>query len=63
MIKQLYTLVVVGKQKALVAFVVATVGSYVARHGWTLNMTLGEALQSLFIGLVAHLSVFTKRNG
>lgn len=58
----IYKTLVSGKQKAIVAFVVATVGTYVARHGWTLNMTLGQAVQALCVGVIAHVGVYFKAN-
>ena len=58
----LYKTLTIGKQKAITAFVVAAVGTYVSRHGWKLNMTLSQALQALVVGAVAHVSVYTTRN-
>jgi hypothetical protein len=59
----LYSLVVTGKQKAVMAFFAAAVGSFVARHGFTLDMSLGNALQALLLGALAHLGVYLKSNG
>jgi hypothetical protein len=59
---QIFTSFVRGKQKAIAAFVIAAVGTFVARHGFTINASAASFLQSAFIGLLAHLSVFTTRN-
>ena len=60
--RNLVAKLVTGKEKAIVAFLVATIGSFVAKHGVTLDMTLGQALQALIVGLVAHVSVFLTAN-
>lgn len=59
---QLYQLVVVGKEKAIVAFVVTAVGAYVAKHGVTLDMTLKDALTAVLYGVVGHVAVYLKAN-
>lgn len=51
-----------SKQKAIAAFVVAAVGSFIARHGLTLNASAASFLQSAALGLLAHASVYTTRN-
>lgn len=61
-ISKLYKLIVSGKQKAVIAFVIATVGTYVARHGWTLNSSLLSDLQALGVGVLAHIGVYFKKN-
>lgn len=62
MFSNLYELVVVGKEKAVVAFIVGAVGSFVARHGLTLDMTLKDVLESACYGLIGHGSVYFTRN-
>lgn len=57
-----YQLVVVGKEKAVVAFVVAAVVPFVARYGVTLNVSNVALLQALLFGVLAHLAVYFAPN-
>lgn len=59
---KLWTLVVVGNQKALVALVVAAVGGLLLQVGVTLDMTVEEALQALSVALITAVSVWFKSN-
>lgn len=59
---KLYEVLVFDKQKALVAFIVAAVGTYAVSHGINLDMSLRDALQALLVGVIAHGSVYFKRN-
>lgn len=60
--QNLYGLIVVGKQKALIAFALGLVGTQLVNHGLSLDMTLGDALQALLAGLIAHGSVYFTPN-
>ena len=61
-IKQLYSIIVVGNQKAIVGFVVAFLGTYLAVVGVSLDMTVGEALTSLCNGTITAIGVWFKAN-
>ena len=61
-IKKIYQIVFAQKQKAVVAFIVAAIGSYIVKHGISLDVTVGDALQSIVAGVVAHISVYFTRN-
>lgn len=58
----LYGLLVVNKQKAIMAFVAGAVAPYLLQHGFSLDMTLGEALESFTSGLIMAGAVYLKRN-
>lgn len=62
-ISQLYDLIVVNKQKALVAFLVAGVASYCAQYGINIEtLTIKEGLEVVGYGLIAYVSVYLKAN-
>jgi hypothetical protein len=58
----LYATLIVSKEKAVVAFVVATVASLALKHGLTLDVSAQTALTSLLVGVIAHVSVYFTRN-
>ncbi len=61
--KRLYALVISGKQKAVGAFLVGTIGSYLVSHGLTLQHLNGKtSLQALLVGVASHLVVYFKKN-
>lgn len=62
LLKELYVRVVVGKQKAIAAFVVAGVGAFLTKHGLTFHGTPVSYLQALAVAVAAHLSVYLKNN-
>lgn len=62
LLSKLYVTVIVGKQKAIAAFLVGAVGTFVARHGLTLDATAASYLQALVVGALAHGSVYFTRN-
>lgn len=62
MINKLYQLVVVGNQKAIVAFVLSGAAVYLAVVGVSLDMTVGEALTVLVTGAVNAGGVWLKAN-
>lgn len=57
-----YQLVVVGKEKAVVAFLVTAVVPFVAQHGLTLNVSGVALLEALLFGVLAHLAVYFAPN-
>lgn len=62
-LKALYNFLVVGKEKAVVAFLVTAVGTYLAKHGWNVdNVTLTNVVSALVYGVVAHLAVYVTTN-
>lgn len=61
-LRNFYSLVVLNKQKAIVAFVVGAISAFVVRHGWTLDISLRDALQALLVGVIAHAGVYLKAN-
>jgi uncharacterized membrane protein (DUF441 family) len=61
-LSNLYQALVVGKEKAIVAFVVGAAVVQASKHGLSLDMTLKEALEALLGGAIAHVSVFLTRN-
>jgi hypothetical protein len=60
--KNLYQLLVVGNQKAIVGFVVSAILSAVAVFGINGDMTVREALAVSLTGLLTALSVYFKSN-
>lgn len=58
----LYATIIVGNEKALAAFVVAAVASFVARHGLKLDVNALAYVQAVVIGLIAHFSVYFTTN-
>lgn len=58
----LYGKLVVGNEKAVTAFIVAAVGSFIARHGLTLNASALAYLQAVVLGAIAHGAVYLKAN-
>lgn len=63
LLSNLYEYVVVGKEKAVVAFVVAGGVSLLAQHlGYHVSDGLQQAATSLLLGLLAHFSVYLTQN-
>lgn len=62
MFGQLYNTIVKGNQKAIVGFLVAAAGTYLALVGVSLDMTVGEALTVLTNGVVTAVGVWFKAN-
>ncbi|MGH7240842.1 MAG: hypothetical protein ACREGB_00935, partial [Candidatus Saccharimonadales bacterium] len=63
MFLKLWNFAVVGKQKAVVAFFVTAISTYVAKHGWTLDhATLTNLVSSVVYGAIAHATVYWKTN-
>lgn len=62
LIGTVYGVLVVGKEKAVVAFLVGTVASLALKHGLTLDLTTQTALTSLLVGVIAHVSVYLTKN-
>lgn len=60
--KNIYDTIVVGNQKAIVAFVLPLVGTYIALVGLSLDMTIGQAVQVLVTAVVASGGVWFKKN-
>ena len=54
--------VLLGCKKAIVGFVLAAAGAYVAKQGWTLDTTVGEVLNALPAGVVTGVAVWFSRN-
>lgn len=60
---KLYTAIVANKQKAIVSFVVAAVTAYAAKHGFDIEtVTVKEALELIFYGVIGYVGVYVKRN-
>lgn len=54
---------ITGKEKAVVAFIVASVGSYLTQHGLTTKDLLDLAiLKDVALGVVAHALVYFTTN-
>lgn len=62
LLSKLYTKVVAKKQKAIAAFLVGAVGSFVAKHGLTLDASLVNYVQAFVVGVLAHAGVFFTSN-
>lgn len=64
MLNNLYTLLVVGKQKAIVAFVLMLVGGLGFQVGGVdlLDATVGEVISALVAGVIGYASVWFKAN-
>lgn len=62
LIQTVYTLVVVGNQKALVAFAVPSIIGAIAFTGITGDMTVSQAIGLLLTSAITGISVFLKRN-
>lgn len=58
----LYGSVVVGKEKAVVAFIVASLTAFTVKHGFTLDVTLQAIIQSVLYGILAHIAVYSTHN-
>lgn len=59
----LYELLVIGKQKAVVAGVVGVVVVYAAKHGIDIEtLTVKEAVEIVVSGVIVAVSVFLKKN-
>lgn len=61
-INKLYANVVKGKEKAIAAFVVAAVGSFLSRHGLKFDVNALSYLQAVVIGLIGHIAVYFTSN-
>lgn len=58
----LYEQFIANKQKAIVGFVVGFVATYIAQHGFNIDMSLGQVLENLLYGLIGYVSVYLKEN-
>lgn len=62
-LSSLYQYVVVGKEKAVVAFVVAGAASFAAQHlGYHVSNGLQQSLVAAGIALLSHLTVYLTQN-
>lgn len=58
----IYNQIVVGKQKAIVAFILASLTAFLAKQGFTLDTTIGELAEALIYGIIGYIGVYIKRN-
>lgn len=58
----LYNQLIANKQKAIVGFVLTAAGAFISQHGFTLDTTIGEILESLVYGVLGYIGVYVKRN-
>lgn len=55
---------ITAKEKAVVAFISSTVGSYMVQNGLTIHaLTTKSAVWSLIVGVVTHQFVYWTSNG
>lgn len=60
----IYTKVVLGKQKAITAFLIAGVGTYIGQNGLSLSQfASNKTLFALAVAVIAHIAVYYKKNG
>ena len=62
MIHKLYTALVVGNQKAIMAFVLTALAVALAKVGLNLDMTLRQAGEAVLSALVVGLGTWLKAN-
>lgn len=63
LLSKLYKLFIKGRQKALVGFLVAALGTFAAKHGVDIaDLTLKQAAESVFYGVLGWLAVYVKSN-
>lgn len=63
MLAKIKDFVITGKEKAVVAFIVATVGSYIVQNGLTLKEILSwHGVWALAVGVISHLTVYFTTN-
>ena len=60
--KQLYTYFVKNNQKAIIAFVLGFVGTYLAKVGVTVDMTLADIVTSTVTGVITSGGVYFQPN-
>mgnify|MGYP000917475002 CR=1 FL=1 len=60
--KELYGLIVVGNQKAIVGFVLAFATVWLSKVGLSLDMTVGQVLEAGVSAVVVAGGVWFKRN-
>lgn len=60
--KLLYKLLIENKQKAIVGFLATAATAILSQNGFTLDMTLGEALEVIGYGLLGWIGVYVKAN-
>lgn len=58
----IYGTLVSGNQKAIVAFVVVTVGTILVQNGLSLDMTVKEAVEAVANGVISSVAVWLKAN-
>lgn len=62
-IMKLYSFIVSGKQKAITAFVIGGVGTYLAQNGFNLNNFFSKkTIWAIVVAVAAHLGVYYKKN-
>lgn len=62
-ISKLNNAVIVGKEKAVYAFVVSTIGTYLAQSGLTIDQVLSwHGLNALVVGVATHFFVYQATN-
>lgn len=62
-INTLYDLIVTGKQKAIAAFVVGVVSTYVVKYGFDIEtLTVKEAIEQLVYGVIAYAGTYIPTN-
>lgn len=61
-LQQLYSFIVLGNQKAVVAFFVTGAAAILGAWGVSMDMTVGDALTLLFTSVFGSLLVYLKRN-
>lgn len=61
-LRNLVAKIIVGNEKAVIAFMVAFIVTQAAHRGFTLDMSKQQALGNLLAALVAHLVVYLTPN-
>lgn len=60
---KLYEQFIANKQKAIVAFILGVVGSYIAKYGFDIQtLTVGQLIERLIYGAIAYVGVYLKAN-